>query len=63
MTEFANRLWWPSRNRDFTNKSKTCRPCTEFGKNLKSIIPKTKWSPLKPCVEPNEEIQIDFAAQ
>ena len=35
-------------------------PCTEFGKNLKSIIPKTKWPPIKPCVEPNKEIQIDF---
>ena len=60
MTELAHRLWWPFINRDLLNKSKTCRPCTEFGKNLKSIIPKTKWSPLKPCVEPNEEIQLDF---
>ena len=60
MTELANRLWWPFINRDLINKSKTCRPCSEFGKNLKSIIPKTKWSPLKPCVEPNEEIQLDF---
>ena len=61
MTELAHRLWWPFINRDLINKSKTCRPCTEFGKNLKSIIPKTKCSPMKPCVEPNEEIQIDFA--
>ena len=60
MTELAHRLWWPFINRDLINKSKTCRPCTEFVKNLKSIIPKTKWSPLKPCVEPNEEIQLDF---
>ena len=60
MTELATRLWWPFINRDLINKSKTCRPCTEFGKNLKSIIPKTKWSSLKPCVEPNEEIQIEF---
>ena len=60
MTELANRLWWPFINRDLINKAKTCRPCTEFGKNLKSMIPKTKWSPMKPCVEPNEEIQIDF---
>ena len=60
MTELANRLWWPFINRDLLNKSKTCRLCTEFGKNLKSIIPKTKRSQLKPCVEPNEEIQIDF---
>ena len=60
MTELANRLWWPFINRDLINKAKKCRPCTEFGKNLKSIISKTKWSPMKPCVEPNEEIQINF---
>ena len=60
MTELATRLLWPFINRDLINKSKTWRPCTEFGKNLKSLIPKTKWSPLKPCVEPNEEIQVDF---
>ena len=60
MTELAHRLWWPLINRDFIRKLKTCRPCTEFGKNLKSIIPKTKWSPMKPCVEPTEETQMDF---
>ena len=40
MTELGARLWWPFINRDLINKAKTCRPCTEFGKNLKSIIPK-----------------------
>ena len=60
MTELGQRLWWPFINRDLINKSKTCRPCTEFGKNLKSIIKKSDWSPLPPCSEPNEEIQLDF---
>ena len=60
MTELGQRLWWPYVNRDLINKSKTCRPCTDFGKNLKSLIPKTKWTPLPRCLEPNEEIQIDF---
>ena len=60
MTELGQRLWWPYINRDLINKSKTCRPCTEFGKNLKNLIPKTKWAPLPRCSEPNEEIQIDF---
>ena len=60
MTELGERLWWPFVNRDLINKSKTCRPCSEFGKNLKSLIPKTKWAPLPRCSEPNEEIQIDF---
>ena len=31
-----------------------------FGKNLKPIVPKSKWHPHKACQEPNEEIQIDF---
>ena len=35
-------------------------PCTDIGKNLKPIIPKSKWYPHKACQEPNEEIQIDF---
>ena len=60
MTELGQRLWWPFINRDLINKSKTCRPCTEFGKNLKSIIKKSDWTPLPPCSEPNEEIQLDF---
>ena len=35
-------------------------PCTDIGKNLKPIVPKSKWRPQKGCQEPNEEIQIDF---
>ena len=42
------------------NKSKTSRLCTELGKNLKSIIPRSHWAPLPSCSEPNEEIQLDF---
>ena len=55
-----NRIRTTLINRGLINKSKTCRPCTEFGKNLKSIIPKTRWAPLPPCSDPNEEIQLDF---
>ena len=55
MTELANRLWWPFINRDLIKKAKTCRPSIEFGKNLKSIITKTKWSPIILCVEPNKK--------
>ena len=60
MTELGQRLWWPFINRDLINRSKTCRPCTEFGKNLKNIIPKSHWAPLLPYSEPNEAIQLDF---
>ena len=41
-------------------KTSDCAPCTEICKNLKPIIPKSKWHPHKACQEPNEEIQIDF---
>ena len=60
MTELAHRQWWPFISRDMIIKAKTCRTCTEFGKNLKIIIPETNLSPFIPCVEPNEEIQVDF---
>ena len=60
MTELGQRIWWPFINRDLINKSKTCRPCTEFGKNLKNKNPKSRWAPLPQCSEPNEEIQLDF---
>ena len=41
-------------------KASDCVPCTDIGKKLKPIIPKSKWHPHKACQEPNEEIQIDF---
>ena len=34
--------------------------CTVIGKNLKSVIPAKQFNPHIPCVEPNQEIQIDF---
>ena len=34
--------------------------CTEFGKNRKSLIPNSDCTPLPPCSERNEEIQLDF---
>ena len=37
-----------------------CRPCTDIGKNLKPVVPASKWNPLLNCSEPNEEIQNDF---
>ena len=43
MTELGQRLWWPFINRDLIKKFKTCGPCTEFGKNLKSVIMKSDW--------------------
>ena len=32
-----------------------------IGKNLKSVNPANQFNPHTPCVEPNQEIQNDFA--
>ena len=51
---------WPYMHRENLTKTSDCVPCTEIGKNLKHIVPKSKWHPHKACQKPNEEIQIEF---
>ena len=48
-------------NQELIAKATECKPCTAIGKNLKSIIPAKQFRPHVPYVEPNQEIQIDFA--
>ena len=60
MISLSQYAWWPYMHREILAKTSDCVPCTEIGKNLKPIIPKSKWHPHKACQEPNEEIQIDF---
>ena len=45
---------------EILNKAAQCKPCTDSGKNLKPVVPASKWKPLLNCSEPNEEIHIDF---
>ena len=40
MTEIEKRVWLPFCNRDILNQVKTCKTCTEYGKNLKSFFKK-----------------------
>ena len=47
-------------NREILNKTAQCKHCTDIGRNLKPVVPASKWKPLLNCSEPNEEIQIDF---
>ena len=47
-------------HREILAKTSDCVPCTDIGKILKPIIPKSKWHPHKLRHEPNEENQIDF---
>ena len=51
---------WPYVNREWIVKATECKLCTAIGKNLKSVIPATQFPPPITCVEPNQEIQIDF---
>ena len=50
----------PRIHSDFVAHAQSCRDCTDKGKNLKSLIPKTQFEKLPPLSEPNEEVQIKF---
>ena len=56
----ATHCWWPYMHRELIVKATECKPRTAIGKNLKSVIPAKQFTPHVPCVEPNQEIQIDF---
>ena len=47
-------------HRELIVKDTECKPCTVIGMNIKSVIPAKQLNPHTPCVEPNQEIQIDF---
>ena len=63
MISLSQYAWWPYMHREILAKTSGCVLCTDIGKNLKPIIPKSKWHPHKLCQEPNEEFQIDFGGQ
>ena len=60
MMSLAQNILWPYIHQDVLAKTSECKACTEIGKNLKPLIPQRKWSQLPKCIEPNDEIQIDF---
>ena len=47
-------------HRELIVKATECKPCNVIGKNLISVILAKKFHPHIPCVEPNQETQIDF---
>ena len=47
-------------NRELIAKSTEYKPCTKIGENLKSVTPAKQFRPHITCVEPNQEMQIDF---
>ena len=61
MTDMATHAWWPYLHCDIITKTTKCNPCVKIGKNLKSIIPASKWAPLTLYKKiPNEEFKIEF---
>ena len=61
MLALAQLIWYPHIHSDIVAQAQACRHCTEKGKNLKPLIPKTQVGNLPPLSEPNEEVQMDFA--
>ena len=51
---------WPYTNGELIDKATKCKPCTAIGQNLKYVIPAKQFKPHIPCVEPNQELKIDF---
>ena len=61
MIRLANLIWFPHIHRTIKLRVENCKQCTDQGKNLKPLIAKPNLGNLPKLVEPNQEIQIDFA--
>ena len=61
MLALAKLVWYPHIHSEIAAQAQSCRYCIEKGKNLKPLTPKTDLGSLPTLVEPNEEIQTDFA--
>ena len=61
MLEAARNIWYPYLHRDIVATAQNCKECRQKGKNLKVISGHSHFTSLEAVVEPNEEIQLDFA--
>ena len=61
MLEAAKHVWYPYLHRDIVATAQNCKNCREKCKNFKVISGKQHYTTLDAVVEPNEEIQLDFA--
>ena len=48
-------------HREIIKKAEDCSECTAYGKNVKTLKPKSAWENVVEPTAPNEELQIDFA--
>ena len=61
MVDAAEYIWWPRMHREIIKKAEECSECTAYGKNVKTLKPKSAWESVVEPTAPNEELQIDFA--
>ena len=61
MIESTKHVWYPYLHRDIVATAQNCKNCREKGENLKVISGKKHYTTLDAVVEPNKEIQLDFA--
>ena len=61
MLALAKLVWYPHIHSEIVAQAESCKHCIEKGKNLKPIITKNNLGILPNLVQPNEEIQLDFA--
>ena len=57
----AKHIRYPYLHRDLVTAAQNCKECRAKGKNLQVISGKKHFTSLDAVVEPNEEIQLDFA--
>ena len=61
MLALVKSVWYPHIHSEIVAQTLSCKHCIDKGRNLKSLIPKHNLGVLTTLVEPNEEIQMDFA--
>ena len=61
MLDLSQHVWFPHIHRSTAQMAQNCKHCTEQGKNLKPSLGKKFSFQMEPVVDPNEEVQLDFA--
>ena len=61
MLDLCEPIWFTHIHRSIVQMSRNCRQCTERGENLGPFLGKIHSLQIESTVEPNEEVQLDFA--
>ena len=61
MLGLSHHVWFSHIYRSIVQMAQNCKHCTEQGKILKPILGKKISFQIEPVVEPNEEVQLNFA--